>query len=192
MNSKSIVFAAAAALLLTTPQVSAQQPQVSAPKNCNVLFGWWESPGLVPFFINPKGGAPKTDCDFQILGRGPRSSTRCRRDPTTKQPKFLSLPTYDDLKSGNALRAATRPAHASRLKPRGQKPKSMGSFQQAGSAGVLVDQRGRAVDDATHMDLTYFKFTQTYFGPARYAKAAPTLPLPDRCDGLQNLVARRG
>ena len=170
MNLKSIVFAATAALLLTTSQVSAQQ------KSCNVLFGWWESPGLLPFFTNPNGGAPQTDCDFQLWS-WTAFVNAMQTDPTTKQPKFLSLPTYDDLKSGNALRAAIGPRTLT-LKPRTQKPKSMGSFQQAGSSGVLIDQNGRAVYYATHMDVTYFQFTQTYFGPANYANAAPTLPYP--------------
>jgi hypothetical protein len=170
MNSKSLVFAAVAALLLTAHPVSAQQ------KNCNVPLGWWESPGLVPFFINPNGGAPQTDCDFQLWSWSAFVNAM-QMDPATKQPKFLSLPTYDDLKSGNALRAAIGPRTLA-LKPRTQKPKSMGSFQQAGPGGVLVDQNGRAVYYATHMDLTYFQFTQTYFGPANYANAAPTLPYP--------------
>ena len=43
---------------------------------------------------------------------------------------------------------------------------------------MLVDQNGRVVYYATHMDPIYFAFTQKYFGRARYAKAAPTLTYP--------------
>ena len=170
MKPKSLVVAAAAAFVLTTCQVSAQQ------KSCNAPLGWWESPGLMPFFINPKGSAPQTDCDFQLWSWSAFVNAM-QTDPNTKQPRFLSFPTYDDLKAGNAARATLGPRTLT-LRPRDQKPKSMGSFQQAGSRGVLVDQNGRAVYYATHMDLTYFNFTQKYFGPANYAKAAPTLPFP--------------
>ena len=158
-------------MLLATGQASAQQPQ----KNCNVPLGWWESPGLKPFFINPNGGAPRTDCDFQLWS-WTAFVNAMQTDPNTKQPRFLSLPTYDDLKSGDAKRAMVGPRTLT-LKPRDQKPKSMSSFEQA-SGGVLVDQNGRAVYYATHMDSIYFSFTQRFFGPARYAKAAPTLPYP--------------
>ena len=170
MNSRSLVFAAVAALVLTTNQVSAQQ------KTCNAPFGWWESPGLVPFFINPNGGAPKTDCDFQLWS-WTAFVNAMQTDPTTKLPRFLSLPTKDDLASGEARRAVIGPRTLA-LKPRTQKPKSIGSFEQAGPGGVLVDQNGRAVYYATHMDLTYFNFAKKYYGPANYAKASPTLPFP--------------
>jgi hypothetical protein len=130
----------------------------------------------MPFFINPKGPAPTTDCNFQLWSWSAFVNAM-QTDPNTKQPRFLTLPTYDDLKSGDALRAKVGPRTLT-LKPRGQKPKSMGSFEQAGSSGVLIDQNGRAVYYATHMDLIYFGFTQKFFGPARYAKASPTLPYP--------------
>jgi hypothetical protein len=170
MNAKSLALAAVAALALTTTNVWAQQ------KTCTFPFGWWESPGLQPFFTNPNGPSPQTDCDFQLWSWSAFVNAM-QTDPTTKQPRFLSLPTYDDLKSGNAQRASIGPRTLT-LKPRGQKPKSMGSFEQAGTGGVLVDQNGRAVYYATHMDMIYFPFTQEFFGPTNYAKAAPTLPYP--------------
>lgn len=179
MHIKSLVCAAGAALFFvagqSSTQVSAQQTAAAA-RPCNVSFGWWESPGLQPFFINPNGGSPQTDCDFQVWSWTAFVNVM-QIDPTTKQPRLLSLPTYDDLKSGNAERAAIGPRTLV-LKPRGQKPKSMGSFEQAGSEGVLIDQNGRAVYYATQMDPAYFSFTQQYFGPTNYAKAAPTLPYP--------------
>ncbi len=170
MKPKCIVIAAAAALVLTTGQVAAQQ------KSCNAPLGWWESPGLMPFFINPRGGSPQTDCDFQLWSWSAFVNAM-QIDQNTKQPRFLSFPTYDDLRSGDARRATLGPRTLS-LTPRDQKPKSIGSFKQAGPGGVLVDQSGRAVYYSTHMDLTYFNFTQKYFGPANYAKASPTMPYP--------------
>ena len=174
MKLTSLALAAVTALLFVSSS-SAQTPPPPA-KPCTFPLGWWESPGLMPFFINPKGNAPKTDCDFHLWSWSAFVNAM-QNDTNTKQPRFLTMPTYDDLKSGDARRMTVGPRTLT-LSPRAQKPKSMGSFQQAGPGGVLVDQNGRAVYYATHMDLTYFKFTQQYFGPARYAKAAPTLPYP--------------
>lgn len=172
MRIRSIVVAAGAAFLFATCHVSAQP----APRPCNVSFGWWESPGLKPFFINPNGGSPTSDCDFQVWSWTAFVNVM-QTDPATKLPRLLSLPTYDDLKSGNTARFAIGPRTLT-LKPRGQKPKSMGSFEQAGSQGVLIDQNGRAVYYATQMEPIYFGFTQKYFGPSNYAKASPTLAYP--------------
>jgi len=96
---------------------------------------------------------------------------------STGQPYFLILPTYDDLASGDALRAKAGPRTLV-LKPRNPKPKSMNSFEQAGSHGVPADQNGRAVYYSTHMDLIYFDFTKTYFKAEKYKNAAPTLEYP--------------
>jgi len=169
MKPTSLAIAAAAILLLTGGDVSAQ-------KTCNAPLGWWESKGLMPLFTNPKGPAPTTDCDFHVWS-WTAFVNAMQNDPKTGQPIFLNLPTYDDLLSGSALRAQVGPRTLA-LKPRTQKPKVMSSTEQAGSGGVLVDQNGRAVYYATHMDMTYFNFTKKYFGPANYAKAAPTLPYP--------------
>lgn len=148
----------------------------AAQQGCNAPLGWWESKNLGPLFINPKGGSPQTPCDFEAW-----SWTAfvhwIQNDPKTGAPLFLLLPTYDDLVSGVAARAKVGPRTLT-LKPRNQKPKSLSSIEQAGSNGVLVDQSGRAVYYATHMDPIYFGFTQRYFGPARYRKASPTLPYP--------------
>jgi hypothetical protein len=170
MHPKTFVVAAFAALVLATQPASAQQ------KTCTFPLGWWESKGLAPFFINPNGPSPSTDCDFQLWSWSAFVNVM-QTDPATKLPRLLTLPTYDDLASGNLQRAAVGPRTLS-LKPRNQKPKSISEFQQAGPGGVLVDQNGRAVYYATHMDLTYFDFTKEYFGPANYAKASPTLPYP--------------
>lgn len=149
---------------------------LAAATTCEAPLGWWESKGLEPLFIDPKGPAPQTACDFQVW-----SWTAfvhwMRTDPATGQPYFLILPTYDDLVSGDALRAKAGPRTLV-LKPRNPKPKAMNSFEQAGSHGVLVDQNGRAVYYSTHMDLIYFDFTKTYFGAEKYKNAAPTLEYP--------------
>mgnify|MGYP003701369405 CR=1 FL=1 len=173
MKSTFLATAAAAALLFSGGQGSAQAP---AQKTCNAPLGWWESKGLMPLFTSPNGPSPTTDCDFHVWS-WTAFVNAMQTDPTTGQPMFLSLPTYDDLLSGNAARAAAGPRTLA-LKPRSQKPKALSSVQQAGSGGVLVDQNGRAVYYATHMDLTYFNFTKLYFGTANYANAAPTLPYP--------------
>jgi hypothetical protein len=151
-------------------------PAAAQTAPCVAPLGWWESKGLQPFFINPKGGAPTTDCDFQLWSWSAFVHFM-QNDPKTGQPILLQLPTYDDLKSGVVARFQVGPRPLT-LKPRTQKPKSMSSIEQAGSNGVLVDQNGRVVYYATHMDPIYFNFTQKYFGPAAYAKAAPTLDYP--------------
>ena len=136
MKHKYIHIAAAAFLLFSLNGNAAQA-------TCNAPLGWWESKDLQPLFINPTGPAPTTDCDFHVW-----SWTAfvhwMQNDPATGQPLFLSLPTVDDLKSGNALRAKVGPRTLA-LKPRVQKPAEMSSIEQAGSNGVLVDQNGRAV-----------------------------------------------
>src|SRR4051812_10242461 len=141
MHSKSFALAAVAALVLATHPASAQQ------KNCTFPLGWWESKGLMPFFINPKGPSPTTDCDFQLWSWSAFVNVM-QTDPATKLPRLLTLPTFDDLASGDLKRAAVGP-RTLMLKPRDQKPKSISEFQQAGSRGVLVDQNGRAVYYAT-------------------------------------------
>lgn len=148
----------------------------SARADCNAPLGWWETPGLQPTFTNPQGPLPNVDCDFHVW-----SWTAfvhwMQSDPVTKRPLFLALPTFDDLKSGDALRAKAGPRTLA-LSPRIQKPKEMSSIEQAGPGGIVVDPSGRALYYSTHMDLKYFAFTQRYFGPTNYAKAAPTLPYP--------------
>ncbi len=162
-------FAAALCIGLAAPAAAQTKP-------CVAPLGWWESKGLQPFFVNPKGGSPTTDCDFQLWSWSAFVHW-IQNDPKTGQPLLLQLPTYDDLVSGVAARATVGPRTLT-LKPRNQKPKSMSSIEQAGSNGVLVDQNGRVVYYATHMDPIYFGFTQKFFGPARYAKAPPTLNYP--------------
>src|SRR5947209_7888392 len=163
MHHKSFALAALARLVLAAQPASAQQPQPAPAqqKTCTFPFGWWESKGLQPFFINPNGGSPMTDCDFQLWSWSAFVNVM-QIDPATKLPRLLTLPTYDDLASGDLKRAAVGPRTLT-LKPRDQKPKSISAFQQAGPGGVLVDQNGRAVYYATHMDLTYFNFTKKYF-----------------------------
>jgi hypothetical protein len=152
------------------------QPAAAQQANCNAPLGWWESKGLQPFFINPNGGSPQTDCDFQLWSWSALVHW-VQTDPKTGLPLFLLLPTYDDLKPGLTVVATVGPRILV-LRPRSEKPKSIGSFEQAGPGGVLVDQNGRAVYYATHMDPIYFNFTQKYFGPARYKNAPPTLAYP--------------
>lgn len=170
MKNKYAPIAAAAFLLFSL------NGNLAAQTTCNAPLGWWESKGLEPLFINPTGPAPTIDCDFHVW-----SWTAfvhwMQNDPRTGQPLFLSLPTFDDLRSGSALRAKAGPRTLA-LKPRVQKPKEMSSIEQAGSNGVLVDQNGRAVYYSTHMDPIYFAFTQKYFGPDNYKNAAPALPYP--------------
>ena len=162
---------AAALLIGLVAPAAAQQP-----KPCVAPLGWWESKGLGPFFTNPNGGSPTTDCDFQLWSWSAFVHW-IQNNPKTGLPLLLELPTYDDLVSRVAARALVGPRTLT-LKPRGQKPKALSSIEQAGSKGVLVDQNGRVVYYATHMDPIYFAFTQKYFGRARYAKAAPTLTYP--------------
>jgi len=167
----------AGALLFGLAAPAAAQPQV-----CKAPLGWWEEKGLPPFFLDPNGPSPTTDCDFQLWSWSAFVHWM-QPDPKTGLPMFLLLPTYEDLKpDGTLLTAAqavsmVRP-HELVLRPRNDQPQSLGSFEQAGPGGVLVDQNKRSVYYTTHMDPIYFAFTQKYFGPNNYQKAAPTLDYP--------------
>jgi hypothetical protein len=63
MKCKYVPIAAAAFLLLGL------NGNLVAQTTCNAPLGWWESKGLQPLFINPKGPAPAIDCDFHVWGR---------------------------------------------------------------------------------------------------------------------------
>ena len=169
-------FVAGAIVSLLGIVIISANPGLAATTICEAPLGWWESKDLEPLFINPNGPAPQTDCDFHVW-----SWTAfvhwMRTDPATGQPYFLALPTYDDLASGDASRAKIG-IRTLVLKPRTLKPKSMNSFEQAGSHGVLADQNARAVYYSTHMEPIYFDFTKSYFGVENYKKAAPTLEYP--------------
>lgn len=170
MIPKHLTIAAGALLLAGLgADVLAQAPPPLPP--CKSLLGWWEQPGLPPNFT--KGGA-KTICDFELWSW--TAFVHWMAKDKNGQPAFLSLPTYDDLKSGDKLRAAIG-RRTLALKARTAKPTSISSAQQA-SGGVLVDQNGRAVYYSSHMDPIYFAFTQKYFGPTNYKKASPTLTYP--------------
>ncbi len=155
-----------------------------ARADCNVHLGWWEQPQLPPVFpdVPPE---QTTDCDFQTWS-WTAFAHFMQPDPNPKNggvPLFLNLPTYDDLvpdKPPMTLLQAQALVHPRELvlEPRDNQPQSLGSFQQAGSKGVLVDQNGRSVYYITHMDPIYFAFTQKYFGPNNYKKASPTLNYP--------------
>jgi hypothetical protein len=163
----------AAACLLLGMSGTLPAQQAAQQQDCNVFVGWWESQDLQPIF-NPNPLPGQADCTFQVWSW--TAFVHWIQNDKTGQPIFLSLPTYDDLVSGNPARMAVGPRTLT-LKPRNQKPKSTGSVHQA-SGGVLVDQNGRAVYYATHMDPIYFAFTQKYFGPNNYKNASPTLTYP--------------
>ena len=154
----------------------------AAQQNCNTPLGWWESKNLDPFFLNPNGPSPTTACDFQLWSWSAFVHWM-QRDPKTGLPMFLLLPTYNDLKPDGSPPTTLQSASLVHqrpliLLPRNAQPQSLGSFEQAGPGGVLVDQAGRAVYYTTHMDPIYFAFTQKYFGPKNYPKASPTLDYP--------------
>ena len=159
-------------------QPSAAQPSGTA-RACNVFPGWWESTDLAPVF--PGGsipGPPKpNDCDFQVWSW--TAFVSWMQNDETGRPRFLSLPTPDELVvDGAASAAAAAPAQRTlRLAPRAPKPHSMESINQA-FGGPLIDQNGRAVYYAIHMDPTYFTTTQEYYGPTNYEKASPTTTYP--------------
>ncbi len=174
---RSALTAGAVLLGLVAPAAPA-----AAQQNCNTPLGWWELKGLVPFFLNAGCPSPTTDCDLQLWSWSAFVHWM-QPDPKTGLPMFLLLPTYNDLVPDKppitALQAqALIHPRTLVLLPRGNQPQSLGSFQQAGPGGVLVDQNGRSVYYTTHMDPIYFAFTQRYFGPSNYKNAAPTLNYP--------------
>ena len=179
---KPLLIAVSLAALTVPVLPIALAGPAAAQQNCNTPLGWWESKNLDPFFLNPNGPSPTTACDFELWSWSAFVHWM-QRDPKTGLPMFLLLPTYNDLKPDGSppttLQAASlvhqRPLI---LLPRNAQPQSLGSFEQAGPGGVLVDQAGRAVYYTTHMDPIYFAFTQKYFGPKNYPKASPTLDYP--------------
>jgi hypothetical protein len=153
----------------------------AAQQGCNAPLGWWEDPGLPPIFPDRPPPGPN-DCDFQTWS-WTAFAHWMQPDPKTGAPMFLLLPTFDDLVPDKppitALQAqATVHPRELVLRPRNDQPQSLGSFNQAGPGGVLVDQNSRSVYYTTHMDPIYFAFTQKYFGPNNYKKATPTLDYP--------------
>jgi len=177
-----------AALVAATMFVAAAGP-AAAQQNCDLhTVGWWET--VMPLFSNPDGPAPneKSYCDFQLWSWSAfvhfmRTVQLDPQNPNIKGPAFLLLPGFSDLKpDGGKLTAVQAQAevrqHPLMLIPRGDQPRTLGSFEQAGSKGVLVAQNGRSVYYTTHMDLGYFTFTQTYFGPNNYQKAEQTTNYP--------------
>ena len=104
-----LALATLTALLLTSGLASAQ-------RTCNANPGWWESPGLLPVFSGEKGTPVTVDCNFQVWS-WTAFVNAMQTDTKTKQPRMLSFPTYDDLKSGNPARAAVGPRTLT-LKPR--------------------------------------------------------------------------
>jgi hypothetical protein len=70
-----------------------------------------------------------------------------------------------------------------RLSPRDAKPvsaRAIGAFQQAGNHGVLVDQHGRAIYYATHLNQTYVDFIRCrgYNDPRTLQDAPPADTFP--------------
>lgn len=176
------------ALFLAIGLAGTAAPATAQPippgKPCIVTkLGWWESPDLAPFFIDPDGASPNSDCDFQIWAWSAFVHYMHHDPDNNGAPLFLRLQTYADLKPDQAAitalqaKAMAHP-HTLILIPRDNQPQTLGSFQQAGPKGVLVDQSGRSVYYITHMDPVYFAFSQTYFGPNNYQKASPTLNYP--------------
>lgn len=179
---KLVLIAVSLAALFTSVLPIAFAGPAAAQQNCNAPLGWWESKNLDPFFLNPNGPSPTTACDFELWSWSAFVHWM-QRDAKTGLPMFLLLPTFNDLKPDQGALTALQAAslvHQRPLKllPRNAQPQSLGSFEQAGPGGVLVDQAGRAVYYTTHMDPIYFAFTQKYFGPKNYQKAPPTLDYP--------------
>jgi hypothetical protein len=191
MNCKPIPLAATVLCLALGADLSAQpaaSPPAAAPTGagapaalpCNIVPGWWESTGLVPLF--PTGGNQPgphpNDCDFQVWSWSAFVNW-IQNDPATGQPRFLGLPTPDELVVNGQARAEAvsgRP-RVLRLSPRDPKPQSMSSINQA-FGGPLVAQNGRAVYYSVHMEPTYFATTQQYYGPQNYGNAQPTTTYP--------------
>ena|SRR5256885_6833266 len=129
--------------------------------NPNAPLGWWESANLAPLFQTANGPAPTTDCDFHVW-----SWTSfvhwTQADASTGQPRFLGLPTPDDLSPKTHMAAGKRTLV---LKPRTLKPTAndaLAGIDQAGPGGIIADQHGRALYYSTHLDPIYFAFAQQY------------------------------
>jgi hypothetical protein len=199
MNCKPIPLAAAILCLALGADLAAQpaaSPPAAAPSGsappaggaapaalpCNITIGWWEGSDLKPLF--PFGGNQQppprpNDCDFQAWSWTAFASW-IQSDPATGQPRFLGLPTPDDLdvNGGQARPEAMAVRQRTlRLSPRDPKPQSMSSVAQA-TGNPLIDQTGRAVYYAVHMEATYFATTQQYYGPTNYQNATPTTTYP--------------
>ena len=123
---------------------------------------------------------------ISMFGHGQPSSTGSELS-ATGQPLFLNLPTVDDLKSGHALRAKVGPRILA-LKPRVQKPAEMSSIEQAGSSGVLVDQRGRAVYYSTQWFRSILHLRRNTLGRTTIRAPRPRSPIPS----LQRSSRHRG
>jgi hypothetical protein len=166
------------------------QPAWAESTGCNVVFGWWESPGLQPVFTTT---APTTDCDFQQWSWSAFVHYMQKTGPQD-QPLFLSLRTSQDLErlaSASEETPTTSPSSSPPaellLAPRFQKPglavrgrqdDELDSINQAGSNGILVDQDSRVVYYSIHVNDDYFDFAKSHMGNKNYRKTSPATTFP--------------
>ncbi len=129
--------------------------------------------------------APTSDCGFHEWAW--QEFLWLTQPAGTGQLRFMTLPKPADLfDSGTAMppAASTLPKTRSLvLKPRTTQtrgPTSLTDVLEAGSKGILVDQKGRAVYFASAINDVYFDFVRAnnLFSMAGYDKASPTLNFP--------------
>ena len=113
----TLALATLTTLLLNVGLAAAQTTPTPAVKTCNANFGWWESTGLMPVFSGESGTPQVVDCNFQVWS-WTAFVNAMQTDPNSKQPVFLSYPTYDDLKQGGGIAGNTRGPRKLVLKPR--------------------------------------------------------------------------
>ena len=176
----------------TAPWAWSQQPNPTPPSSslCPTL-GWSE--GLAGNFLGPAAAFPTqdtagnpSDCAFhQWSWEAFVWATAI--DPATKRPRFLGLPSLDDLGKSSVAAAEATPRFV--LKPRKQKPvhsektlttaagQEIPDVDQA-QTGILVDQNGQALYYSEHANATYFNFAQKYYGIAKFDAAPAKLNFP--------------
>jgi hypothetical protein len=174
---KAALCLSALLTVIGTPQARAQ---CAAPKS-------WFPHSTTP---EPDFHAPHKDCDFHQWGW---QTFLWLTQPTGKgRIRLLDLPPADDLfqagKGPPTLNAAALEALKSRvlvLTPRVAKsdaPTRTTDVRQAGSRGLLVDQKGRAVQYAVHVTPAFYQFVRSnrLFLKDNYLKASPKSNFPVR------------
>jgi hypothetical protein len=138
----------------------------------------------------PDFHAPASDCEFHQWSW--QTFLWLTQATGPGRIRLLDLPTADELflpgKGPRTLDATTLEHFATQplqLKPRTEKtsaPTRFGEIWQAGSRGILVDQKGQAVYYATHVSRTFYQFVRTnrLFLKESYLKASPSGNFPVR------------
>ncbi|MCA1684732.1 MAG: hypothetical protein LC745_01850 [Planctomycetia bacterium] len=166
------------ALLLVAAVLAGATP---ARAQCAAPAGWFpHSATPEPVFDKPF----TSNCDFHTWAW--QEFLWLTQDTAPNHPRFLDLPRADDLFAPGRAPVSFAMVPKGRemmLKPRTNKtedPTHFGEIRQAGSKGILVDQKGRSVYYLSQVNQTYYTFIRSngLHVPDTFKAKAPGLSFP--------------